>query len=239
VFAKGDKENKMISDTNILAIIRQHSLQQTLPAHTFLFQQGDLLREVYLLEKGLVKMTRGEQNGQEVTVDVRFAGGLVGAVAAFAHEPTAMTALTVTACEVYRLSVKDFLALAQRDISFLSDLTERASRQRNELVVRQGQQLLSARTRLAILLLQFAKECGRERKGQLYLALPLAKQEIAGMLGITPQHLSKMLREMKGEGVIAEEKEWIILSNRQALMDEAGTDEKSGKWSGMRGQAEI
>jgi CRP-like cAMP-binding protein len=60
------KGNKMISDTNILAIIRQHSLQQTLPAHTFLFQQGDLLREVYLLEKGLVKMTRGEQNAQEV-----------------------------------------------------------------------------------------------------------------------------------------------------------------------------
>jgi CRP-like cAMP-binding protein len=219
------KGNKMISDTNILAIIRQHSLQQTLPAHTFLFQQGDPLRDVYLLEKGLVKMTRGERNGQEVTVDVRFAGSLVGAVAAFAHEPAVLTALTVTPCEVYRLSVKDFLALAQSDLSFLSDLTERASRQRNELVVRQGQQLLSARTRLAILLLQFARESGQERKGQLYLALPLAKQEIAGMLGITPQHLSKLLREMKGEGLIAEEKEWIILSDIQRLRHEAGTDE--------------
>jgi CRP-like cAMP-binding protein len=45
------------------------------------------------------------------------------------------------------------------------------------------------------------------------------------MLGITPQHLSKLLREMKGEGLIAEEKEWIILSDIQRLRHEAGTDE--------------
>ncbi|MBL8204719.1 MAG: Crp/Fnr family transcriptional regulator [Blastocatellia bacterium] len=218
----------MASNANILAIIRQHSLQQALPTNTFLFQQGDRLRDVHLLEKGLVKMTRGEQNGQEVTVDLRFAGSLLGAVTAFANEPATMTALTVTSCEVYRLSVKEFLKLAEGDVSFLQDLAEQASRQRNELVIRQGQQLLPARVRLAMLLLRFAKEFGRERKGQLSLALPLAKQEIAGMLGITPVHLSRLLREMKGEGLIVEEKEWIILRDRQALMDVTGTGEKSG-----------
>jgi CRP-like cAMP-binding protein len=227
VFVKGETENSMVSNANILAIIQQHSLQQAFPANTFLFQQGDRLRDVYLLKKGLVKMTRGEQNGQEVTVDLRFAGSLLGAVTAFANEPATMTAFTVTSCEVYRLSVKEFLALATSDVSFLHDLAEQASRQRNEQVIRQGQQLLPARARLAMLLLRFAKEFGRERKGQLYLALPLAKQEIAGMLGVTPVHLSRMLREMKSEGVIMEEKERIILRDRKALMDEAGTGEKS------------
>lgn len=37
------------------------------------------------------------------------------------------------------------------------------------------------------------------------------------MLGITPQRLSNILRVMKCEGVIAEEKSWIILQDLQAL----------------------
>lgn len=219
------EKKSMVSNANILAIIRQHSLQQTFPANTFLFQQGDLLRDVYLLEKGLVKMMRGESSGQEAIVEVRFAGSLLGAVSAIANEPATLTAITVIPCEVYRLSAQEFLTLVKSDVSFLQDLAEQASRQRNDLVIRQGQQLLPARTRLAMLLLRFTKEFGIERKGQLYLALPLAKHEIAGMVGVSPQHLSRMLRKMKGEGVIVEEKEWILLRDLQVLRHEAGWTE--------------
>ncbi len=218
----------MASNPNILDILRQHSSQQSLPAHTFLFHQGDPLRDIYLLEKGLVKMMRGERNGQEVTLELRSAGNILGAASALANQPAPMTAMTITPSQVHRLSVKEFLRLARSDETFLHNLLESVSRQRNEQVsLRSQQSLLDARPRLAMLLLQFAQEFGIERKGQQSIALPIAKQEIAGMLGITPQRLSTILKEMKQAGLIAEEKGWIIFSDLTALMSEAETGRKS------------
>ena len=128
-----------------------------------------------------------------------------------------MTAITATPCELYRLSVNEFLRLANNDRSFMHTLLALISRQRNEQISLRAQEgMLDARPRLITLLLRLAKELGIERKGKLYLALPIAKRDIAGMLGITPQSLSGILREMKQEGLIVEEKEWIILKNLQA-----------------------
>ena len=62
---------------------------------------------------------------------------------------------------------------------------------------------------------------GVERHGQLQLALPISKQDIAAYLAITPQRLSNIFREMKREGLIAEEKDWITLSDRLSLTSEA------------------
>ena len=218
----------MTSNLNILDIIRQHSFQQSLPAQTFLFQQGDPLRDIYVLEKGLVKMTRGERNGQEVTVELRSAGCMLGAASTLANEPAPMTAMTITSSKVHRLPVKEFLHLTRNNEAFLHHCLEFISRQRNEQVNQRGQQsMLNARPRLAMLLLQFAQESGIERKGQLTLALPIAKQEIAAMLGITPQFLSNILKEMKRAGLITEEKGWVIFGDMQALKSEAETGKKS------------
>jgi CRP/FNR family transcriptional regulator len=230
----------MASNTNILNIIRQHSSQQSLPAARFLFQEGDALRDVYLLEKGLVKLTRSETNGQELIVDLRFAGNLIGATSALANESAPMTAITVTTCEPHRLPVHEFLRLTRNNESFLHELSEAVSRQRNEQIkLRAQQSMLDARPRLIMLLLRLAKEFGRERKGQLCLALPLAKQEIAGLLGITPQRLSVILREMKRDEVIGEEQGWIILQNLRVLRAEAAMGEEFDIWSQwVKGQAE-
>ena len=51
-------ENLRTTETNFLDTIRQNSFRQSFPVNQFLFQQGDLIRDVYLLEKGIVKMTR-------------------------------------------------------------------------------------------------------------------------------------------------------------------------------------
>lgn len=199
-------------NTDFLEIIRQHSYRQSFPANLPLFQQGDPIRDVYLLEKGIVKMTRGESNGQELILDLRMSGSLLGAVSALANDPAPMAAITLTPCDMYRLSSKDFLQLVDNDAKLEHDLIEFISRQRNEQIIRQAEQaLLPARARLKSLLIQFEKEFGISRNGRLQLALPITKQNIAGVLAITPQRLSIIFSEMKSEGLISEEKEWVVL----------------------------
>ncbi len=221
----------MTTDSNFLGIIRQHSYRQSFPANLPLFRQGDPIRDVYLLEKGIVKMTRGESNGQEIILDLRMSGSLLGAVSALANDSAPMAAITATPCEAYRLSSKDFLHLVNSDAKLSQDLMEFISRQRNEQVVRQAEQsMLSVRARLIKLLSQIAKEFGVERNGRICLPLPITKQDIAGFLAITPQHLSIIFKEMKKDGLIAEEKEWIIFQNLQALIQKVEILEKKEAW---------
>ena len=221
----------MTTDSNFLEIIRQHSYRQSFPANVPLFQQGDPIRDVYLLEKGIVKMTRGESDGQEIILDLRMSGSLLGAVSALANDSAPMAAITATPCEAYRLSSKDFLHLANSDAKLSQDLMEFISRQRNEQIVRQAEQsMLSVRARLIKLLSQFSKEFGVERSGQMCLALPITKQDMAGFLAITPQHMSIVLKELKKDRLISEEKEWIIFQNVQVLIQKVRILKKKEAW---------
>lgn len=232
----------MTATTDFLYLFRQNARAQSIPAQRFLFHQGDPVRDVYLLEKGLVKMMRSEPNGQEIIVELRFADNHLGVTSTLANEPAPMTAITATPCELYRLSVNEFLRLANNDRSFMHTLLALISRQRNEQISLRAQEgMLDARPRLITLLLRLAKELGIERKGKLYLALPIAKQDIAGMLGITPQSLSRILRKMKQEQLIIEEREWIILKNPQALQYkmEIGEENDPQEWLAKKGCAEI
>ena len=212
----------MSSNRDFLHLIRQFSSQQIISAGTQLFRQDDPIREIYLLEKGLVKFMRTEMNGQEMLVEIRSAGGLLGAASALANHPAPMSVVTLTPCEVCHVSTKDFLHLENTNAAFSHELLVSISRRRNEQGIRQSHLgLFPARVRLAQLLLQLMRDFGVERHGQLQLALPISKQDIAAYLAITPQRLSNIFREMKREGLIAEEKDWITLSDRLSLTSEA------------------
>ena len=186
------------------------------------------MRDIYLLEKGLVKMTRLAANGLEAIAELRFSGTILGAASALAKTPAPLSAQTITKCEVARMSVSDFLQFEQSNPAFSHELLVVISQQKGEQSIRYTlQSTLSARAQLAQLLLLLMREFGNERNGERRLASPLAKQDMAGWVGIAPQHLSALLREMKGDGLIAEEKGWIIFRDFERLTYEAETGEKS------------
>ena len=52
-----------------------------------LFHQGADAHDVYFLQRGLFKLIRSEDNGQEVLLDLKFPGSLIGAAAAILSRP--------------------------------------------------------------------------------------------------------------------------------------------------------
>ena len=218
----------MTSATDVPDFLRQNSLQQTIPANTWLFQQDDPIRNIYLLEKGIVKLTRVEANGAESIGELRFGGTLLGAASALANVPVPLSAFTLTECKVARMSVADFLHLEQSNRAFSHALLVFVSQQKGEQSIRYARRaMFSARAQLAHLLLLLRREFGEVRNGEMRLASPLTKQDMAGWIGITPQHLSAILREMKRDGLLAEENGWIIFRDLKRLTYEAETGAKS------------
>jgi len=159
------------------------------------------------------------ENGQELAFDLPSRGSLLGAASVVVQEPYPFTAITVTNCALSRITADLFLHLAKTDEEFCWYLHEVHSRE----VHRKAKQLaalkhLSARQRFERLLLQFLSSVPtHERQNSMKIRLPLKHWEIAQLIGIRPEHLSRVLQQIKQEGVLREEDGCMIVSDVRKL----------------------
>ena len=200
----------------------QHSSRFTFPPETWLLQQDQAINEVFLIETGLVKLTRTESSGGEMITGLRSAGKLLGAASASAKNLSPMTVTTLTQCEVYRLAVGQFTDLMETITDFSHHVLELISQQQQEQMIRQAQLgLLSARARLALLLLEFSREIAPNKNGEIRLQLPLKDADVAAMLAIDPAPLSRIFGKLVKDGVIRKSGGWVYLTDLDLLKQEA------------------
>lgn len=194
----------------------------TYPPAVELFRQGAYPADVYLVQTGIVKFTRSEANGQEILLDLRFPGSLVGSAAAISEKPHPFTAVTVTKCTLTRWSARSFISLLDTDTGLAARVREILSDDILEHVARISQlTCLPARQRLEQFLWQFCERLGPHSSGETSdssrLQLPLKHYEIADLLSITPTYLCRLLNTLEQENVITRSKGWIIVREPAAL----------------------
>jgi CRP/FNR family transcriptional regulator len=184
------------------------------PAGVELFSQDGNPSEVYLLEGGLVKLTRSEENGRELILDIRFAYSLLGSAAAIQQKPHSFSAITATACTVTSFSAKRFLDLLKEDprlrlfvYQVLSDEILNQAARMSEIAC------LPARKRLEQLLWQIREKdpLHATAKAHRRFQLPLKHWEAARLLAITPTYLSRLLAELESEAIITRKNGWIVV----------------------------
>lgn len=192
----------------------------TYPAAVELFNQGAHPGDVYFVQAGIVKFTRCEANGQEILLDLRFPGSLVGSAAAISAKPHPFGAVTVTRCTLTRWSAREFISLLDADISLAARVREILSEDILDHVARISQlTCLPARQRLEQLLWQFCVRLepneGSENRSKLQL--PLKHYEIAHLLSITPTYLCRLLNTLQADRVISRSKGWIVINKPSEL----------------------
>lgn len=218
----GDEINRGANGTHYSAHRRwsaESVPSQEFPASTTLFLQGSTPNEVFYIERGLVKLIRMSENGQELAIGLPSQGSLIGAASLIVGEPYPFTAITVTSCALRRIPSDLFIRLARTDEQFCWYLHEVHSLE----VHRQAGQLaalryLSARQRFERLLLRFLSSMPvHERKTSMKIRLPLKRWEIAQLIGVRPEHLSRVLQRLKQEGVLRDEDGCMIVSDVHKL----------------------
>ncbi len=176
------------------------------PPATTLFFQGSLPREVFCVERGLVKLIRVAKDGEELIIGLQSKGSFLGAASLIVQEPHPVTAVTVTSCTLSCIPAEIFLRLAKVD----EQLGWHIHRFHSNEVHHQASRLialmcLSARQRFERLLLQFFSLMPPQGKqAPMKIRLPLKHWEIAQLIGISPEHLSRVLKQIKQEGIIHE-----------------------------------
>jgi CRP-like cAMP-binding protein len=184
---------------------------QIYPPGVTLLRQGAAAPEVYALQRGLVKLAYTAANGRECLFGLRTAGDWLGGAAAVLQEAAPCSAITVTECELYRLPAAVYLDWLQADADFAWRQQFARSRELTGQMQQTGDLLgASARQRLEQALWRLARELEPQGKRNVRLLLPLQQQELAGLITVTPSHLSRLFKELEADGLLQRDNGWLL-----------------------------
>jgi CPA1 family monovalent cation:H+ antiporter len=106
---------------------------QTIPAGTSIVRQGGKGDALYLIARGVVRVSRSEDHGEERDLATLFAGDFFGEMALLTGEPRTATCRAVTPCVVYRLKRSDFEQVRAAHPSIQEALAEVERERREQL----------------------------------------------------------------------------------------------------------
>lgn len=186
----------------------------TVTHHRKFFQKGQLIRQpldhqegMLILDEGTAKVYALADNGKEKIIDLLHTGDVVGQRWLFAsHENQGYIQATSDAW-VCSIQYADFQQLLGESANLSLAMINNFGNQLIEVEKNQMRRdLLDAKDRLMAYLRDVAVE-----SGQVVFELPLKKKELANILGITPETLSRQFKQLALEGK-------IIVNNRQITM---------------------
>jgi CRP/FNR family transcriptional regulator len=175
------------------------------PAGTVLMSQGLIAENVQWIRSGLVKLVHITACGRETTVGLRSEGWYGGAASVLLNTPSVFSIQAVTACNVIRIPAKHLSRLLLQNPELLGHFLEMLCLE----VASQASMLVEIMSGTAEDRLDhFMRERNSVRISErTFDPMPVLKQmEIAQLLSITPEHLSRLMHKRR--------------SNRSALQSE-------------------
>ena len=192
---------------------------QLYPVGTVLALQGCEARDIFFIEDGLAKLVRLDGNGREQILGLRGPGWILGAAFVLAGRSHPANVVAVTACTVRRLSREAFLAMLTEQ----PDLSWHVHRMHSREVLSQFHHMAdlgarTARQRLECALQRLAAVTNPNGAGrEVRLLSPLKRWELASLIAVTPEHLSRLLKGLRDDGVIRVDRGWIVITDMRRL----------------------
>lgn len=190
------------------------------PGHA-LFRQGEEAHGFFVVLAGAVKVTRAANGGEETVLHLMRPGDFIGEVPLHAGTPYPATA---TATEESRLLYipRDVLFNAVRsEPEIAMRLLAMFSKRLLALVTRfEGLAHERAPARLARFLLETARRTGeRMEKNGTTFPLEYTRGEIARLVGVRRETVSRILSEWQRKGWVEVDRRRCVIRNEKALAD--------------------
>ena len=187
-----------------------------LPAGSALFRQGDEAQRFYVVDSGVIKLTRLSGDGEEKVIEmIRPGESFAEAVMFMDAKRYPVTAQAVDDSVVLGLTNRRFFGLLRDDNRLALRMLGQLSMRVHGLV--QEIEKLSLHNATYRLVNYLVGECERSNSTRLTLAAP--KQVIASRLGITPETFSRLVQRLRSEGVLDLRGAELTVNDLGALRD--------------------
>jgi CRP/FNR family transcriptional regulator len=180
-----------------------------------------MLDNVAYVASGAVKLTQLNIAGREWIVALALPGDWVGTAPILANRPAPVGAVTCSTTVLRWLPAAAFRRMLHTDAALSQQIHEAQALQLYRYMRRAGELCaVPARDRLTSVLRRFAPEVAPHHTGAITLKIPLQRRELAEFIGITPEHLSRVLKTLEQDGVIQRRNGWIALCAEHCVDDD-------------------
>jgi len=196
--------------------------RRTADPQEIIFRQGETSDWLHVIRAGQLKLSVTGPDGREQIMRIAVAGQLIGydTVDELNHPYTATALTPVRLCGIRH---RDMLRVLEENLE-----VSRRMVQLLNLELAQAQALIhilgqkSSAEKIALFLLSLVPRQGHNGE-KLDVPMPLSRQEIADMLGLTVETVSRQMAELKREQIIEAPRGLIRILNRQGLNTYTGT----------------
>ena len=202
--------------------MREHGVRRTFRRGQALFSQGDLGERVFLVEECWVTIRSSSPDGDEMVLNVRGPGELLGEMSILDRAPRSaaavavgdVTALVAPAGSIARVIATDADA-ANDVVAVLLHRLRESDVQRLEYTV------FATVTRVARRLLDLAERFGEPGPEGTRVELPLSQEELATWCGASREATAKALRTLREVGAIATARRTVTVTDEDELRRQA------------------
>lgn len=191
------------------AILPVHPLGTLFPFDKRLqiFAQGSKPEEVFLLERGIVKLAYTLPNGSTELLCLRYPGQFVEECAYVLGIPYPISAFTITPCHLYRIEARQMLETMRQNAEFANFIVHLQDVDLyNTAVALVEMKTLRPHERLDRFFWDLGAVIGdRRADGSIHLILPLSDNEIGQLLGFSVVHLKRSRKQLEDMGRLRHE----------------------------------
>jgi CRP/FNR family transcriptional regulator, cyclic AMP receptor protein len=201
-----------------LAAFERVKFTSSYPAGAVLFVEGQVPRGVYMLCSGRVKLTMTSPEGKTIIVRVAEAGELLGLQSAISGDAHELTAETLQPCQVDFVRRDDFSKLLREHAEIAANTIQQFGNYYRGACqqIRYLGLTSSASEKLATFLLESAIR-GQQTQQGIRLNLGLTHEEIAQVLGLTRETVTRSLSEFRSQSLISTKGPTVLIRNKTGL----------------------
>lgn len=199
-------------------LFKEHGYEEEYLRGGYLFQQGDMDDQVFMVRSGLVKIIRNDLEGHEQTISIRTHGDLIGLAEVFLNRPRQCSAIVVNDAMVSRISGTTFKQLLRKNPQFslyINEILSYRLRHAEDKLFSIG--VNNVADRFCKLLLYFGEKYPVKSTQGIKIDLKLTHQEWATIVGTSRQTITKLMNDLKKEKVILVERKYIHIIDMNEL----------------------
>jgi CRP/FNR family transcriptional regulator len=203
-----EQEVKNLSD-----VIKNNSILQQ---GEYIYRQGDSFKGIVAIKSGTAKLVSNDNQGNEHILNILLPGELAGfdGLNQNKHSCSAIALEVMSYCE---LPAEKFDNLCQMVPGIARELFRHSGESINESQNQVITSKQSAEVKLALFLTNLSGRLKKRGFSSLSFNLPLTREEMGNLLGLTFETVSRMLKHLQNEGLITVQRKHIEIKDLKSL----------------------
>lgn len=211
-----------LSDEQV-RMVDQYSIMREIKKGETLYLEGSSDKNIYILKKGLVKITRLTPQGREITLDIFKEGSIFGEMVFIESEERNESAEVIEDGLICVMRREDFDALIKRMPNLSMQITKMIGLRRRKIENKLLDLFFSTvEQRVAKTLLNLLDDFGIPHKDGYLLKIKLTHKDFADLIASTRETVTTTLNKFKSEGIIYYKGKYVVIKSIEGIKTIAG-----------------